>query len=457
MFGNRNLNANELAFIKDRISRAQRWMYSLFVIIAAIIVVCAFFVYTEVDTPNFAINLGFGLCILLLYNIYWFVKGYKSYQVNPSVQKGRGFYKRIYEGHGKHGSYHDTFDGVKVKIPWHWRSYLKKQKEAVLYEYIETAGAVAINEGAFRYLVSVNDTLFLDYEIEHGLKKAKPISFFNVISIIALVIVVFILSLGDALESGLKISQLSKTSNHPVVLNSGEDLKSINEANYIKIDQAWVYQYNGGFSLYGNNYMISEVERNRIYNHPSSNYNYRYFFSVKDIKRAKPNKTTFKEGLKSNALFQKFVGKKIVDSLYDKAIDYAFKKQMETYNQRLFNAKKYEAVLLELKPKTTILKLNEGCFRPQEAEMFSIKKSLETQVEVYGFYNPKDESLISIEDQEVKRAVIKKGFTLLCIYSIIALAGFLSIVKIIYNSRLKMELVKSQLYPDSGAPKLKRK
>jgi len=211
MFAKKTLNDNEFAFISGEINRTKKFLLAMFVIIAAIIAIVAIIVYTQEDKNHVIINIIFGILILLLCFINWFVKGYKEHVIETTIHTATGFYQRIYEQHGKYGRYYDTIHGVKVKIPWHWRQYLKSHKEeAVSYEYILRDGVVAANQGASRYVLSINDTLSLDYEIKNGLKKARSLSFINIISIL-LIIPVFIIFFANPDIKRLKdISDITK-------------------------------------------------------------------------------------------------------------------------------------------------------------------------------------------------------------------------------------------------------
>ncbi|WP_055444180.1 hypothetical protein [Lacinutrix himadriensis] len=256
MFNHRYLTDNEIAFISSRINRTKNLLLGLFIVIALVIATAAFFVYSELDTTNFIINLMFGVLILLLYFLHWFAKGYKEHVIDGKVYKSQGVYKRIYQQHDKNGRYYDTLNGAIIKIPWHWRNYLKLQKEPVAFEYIVRDGAVAVNEGASLYLISVNDTLSLDYELQNGLQKAKPFSFINMVSFVLIIPALLILFLNPDVTDIQNFIQLTKTEKDFITLNSTEELQQIETPNYIKINNAWVYQYKRPYDSFGDNYVI---------------------------------------------------------------------------------------------------------------------------------------------------------------------------------------------------------
>ncbi|MEP3837481.1 MAG: hypothetical protein ABJM36_07530 [Algibacter sp.] len=299
MFTKRTLNANELAFVYNQVNRTKKLLLGMFVIIAGIIAIVAIIIYSKEDENHVIINIMFGVLIMLLYGINWFVKGYKEHVIDPTIHKATGFYERIYEQHVKNGRYYDTINGSKVKIPWHWRNYLKSLKEeSFSYEYIVRDGAVAINEGASQYVVSINDTLSLDYEIKNGLKKAKPLSFLNIASIVLIIPVIIALFTNRDIKYLKDISQLIQTKENIVILDNAEALKTLPGSRYIKINNAWVYQFKRPYDFNGENYVLSQAERDRIYNNPSSGAYYRYYFNPKSF--TKPDKESYKLQLKKN-------------------------------------------------------------------------------------------------------------------------------------------------------------
>ena len=127
---------------------------------------------------NVAANLVSLLLVILCYTVYAFGKGYKKHKVNPQVFRSNGSNSGEYRGGSRAHAYVYTLNGVGIKVPWHWRKYLKSLKDSIAYEYILRDGAVALNERTPKYLISINDTLSLDYELKQGLKKAKSLYFF---------------------------------------------------------------------------------------------------------------------------------------------------------------------------------------------------------------------------------------------------------------------------------------
>lgn len=453
MFNQRYLKDNEIAFISNQINRTKKLLVGLFIIVALIIATVAFFVYSELDTTNFVINLMFGVLILLLYFLHWFAKGYKEHVIDGKVYKSQGFYKRIYQQHGKNGRYYDTLNGGIIKTPWHWRNYLKSHKEPVIFEYIARDGAVALNEGASKYLISVNDTLSLDYELQNGLQKAKPFSFINMVSFVLIIPALLILFLNPDVTDIQNFIQLTKTEKDFITLHSIEELQQIETPNYIKINNAWVYQYKRPYDSFGDNYVISKAERDRIYYNPSSHANYRFFFPPSIFK--KPERETYKKQLEKN--IDKLGIKQNTDStLWENAVNHSFKIQISEYNNRLFRAKRMDSILKELKPKTSFFKLYDTCFNAPEKSSYSIKSSLENTFIVSGFYNPKKNKIISFEEQKEQRKEIKNACILFCICALIVTLFMLSLFKMIYNTIIKKRLVEAQLNINHGNPRIEK-
>ena len=458
MFTRRNLNNKEQAFIASQIHSTKKLIFGLFVVVVIIIAITAIAIYSEKGSNVFRINIFFGILIVLLYFLNWILKGYKQHQINPEIHKETGTYKRVYESYGKRGAYYDTINGYKVKTPWHWRKYLKTKKQSITYEYILRDGAIAVNEGTARYMVSVNDTLSLDYEIENGLTKTKRISLLNFASLFLVLPVILILFMDRNVEYGLQFSELFKTEKNAITINSPEYLNTIIASNYIKIKKAWVFQFKKMSDYRGENYLISNAERDRIYNHPFSNTNTTYFlpsraFTSPDEEKFK---TDFKKQLKDNPLFNKYLYSIENDSILENTINKEYKRRFNEHQIRVTKAKKTESILAELQPKNFFFKLNDETFNTSKETTYSIKNSLEHQVEVSGFYNAKTKTLVSFEDQNYKRKRIKNAFILLCFCLIVTGASVIAIVKIIYNSYIKIQLVKAQLQTYNGPTRLER-
>lgn len=443
MGNDRILTPKELSFIKRNLKNTKTQLFWLLLIVVLIVGFIAIAIYTTETSVHFFINIMFGVLILLIGVLHWIFKGYKQHQLNPIVYQGVGYYERIYEQRGKYGAYYDTLNGVKIKLPWHWRRYLKQQKAQVTYEYIIRDGPVAFNEHAM-YIVAINNVLSLDYELKNGLQNIKPLSLLNFVSLFIILPTVLIMSFGRNLEDALHIAHVFKTpEKHSVQLNNGEELQTISTSNYIKIDSAWVYQYKRIADIYGENYILSKAERDRIYNHPSANMDYRFF--VPSTYVTKPDKAKLKEALKNNPLSKNTIFNTTDSTILNKVIEKAYKTQLQTYNQRVSRLKNIEKQLQELQPKTFILKIYDDVFTAPKTSLFSIKKSLERPYTVKGFYNVETKRLLSIENQETRKKDIKNAFILMSICIVICVVALLSLIKIVRNSLLKIKLAKAQI------------
>ncbi|WP_396602517.1 hypothetical protein [Algibacter sp. R77976] len=452
MFAKRTLNDDELAFVSKQISRTKKQLLGLFIILAIVIGIGAIFIYSEEDENHLIINIAFGVLIMLLYFLNWFVKGYKNHVINPSTHQAKGYYERIYEQHGKNGRYYDTINGLKVKIPWHWRKYLKSLKdEPFNYEYIIRDGAVAVNEGASIQVVSINNTLSLDYEIKNGLKKAKPLSFLNLASIILIIPVIVMLLANRDISLVKDFAQLSQNKSNTIILDTAEALKTLPGSRYIQINNAWIYQYKRPYDYSGENYVLSQAERDLIYNNPNSGAYYRYYLPPSSFK--KPDKASFKIQLKKT-MNQFGFDKKIDSSLWEKSVDKAFELQLEEFDKRLNKARNLDSILKVLQPKTPLFKLYKDCFNAPEESTYSIKKSLEKTFVVNGFYNPKSKTIVSFEKQEKVKEDIKNILILVGICTLIIVSFLIAIFKIVRNSIIKRNLVEAQLNTYVGPDRL---
>ncbi|SFC97568.1 hypothetical protein [Algibacter pectinivorans] len=454
MFAKRTLNHNELAFVSSQINRTKKLLLGMFVILAVIITIVAIVIYSEEDENHVVINIMFGVLIMLLYGINWFVKGYREHVIDPTIYKATGYYERIYEQHGKYGRYYDTINGAKVKIPWHWRKYLKSIKnESFSYEYIVRDGVVAINEGAANYIVTINDTLSLDYEIKNGLKKAKPLSFLNIVSVILIIPVTIALFANRDIKYLKDIWQLTQTKEDILILNNAQELTTLQGSRYIQLHNAWVYQFKRPYDFNGENYVLTQAERDHIYNNPSSGAYYRYYFNPKHLK--KPERESFKNQLKNN--MDKFGFKKNIDSsLWEKSLDEAYKIQLRDFNNRLYKAKRLDSILNVLKPKTPLFKLYDNCFNAPEESTYSIKASLEKTFVVSGFYNPKTKTILSFEEQDKVKKDLKNILVFVGICAVLVMAFLITIYKIVRNTIIKRNLVEAQLNTFSGPERLER-
>lgn len=454
MFNQRQLNDNELKFITKQINSTKNLLLSTFLVLVVIVAGSAILIYSDLGESNFGINIAFGTIILLLSGIYWAVVGYSKHKVNPQVFKSSGVFSRIYVQYGKNGRYHDAINGHFVKIPWHWRKYLKSQKGPIDYEYIIRDDAFDMGENAFYYVVSVNNELSLDYEINNGLYKAKPLSFIHLVSLLIVFPVALVFTMSSGWDNLFRVSELFKNETDLVVLNTVIDLEQITSPNYIKIQQAWVYQYKREYDYSGDYYVVSKAERDRIFNNPSSNFYYRYYFPARAF--TKPDKEALIKQFKSNPLRNQGVFKNISDSIWKISLEREFKRKEVEYKNRLSRAKKADSILEVLKPKTTILKLDEDCFDLPEKQEYSIRKSLRKPIAFYGFYNPKEQNIISFEEQNRKLKQLRASVSPSIISLLVFIIALFSIGKVIYNSVLKKKLVEKQLNINTGDPRLKK-
>jgi len=146
--------------------------------------------------------------------------------------------------------------------------------------------------------------------------------------------------------------------------------------------------------------------------------------------------------------------KKIDSSIWQKSIDMAYELQIETFNKRLYKAKRLDSIFKVLQPKTPLLKLYDSCFNAPEESTYTIKSSLENTFVVSGFYNPNNNSIRSFEDQEKIKKDLKNVMVLAGICSLIVLSFLMALFKIIRNSMLKINLVEGQLNTHSGPERL---
>ena len=475
MTNHRILSATELKYVKRQLRTSKKLLFWLFAVFVVIVSSVAFFIYSKEGFGNFLINVIFGFFILLIGFLYWFFKGYKNHKTNPIVYKSKGFYKRVYEQRGKNGVYYDTFNGIKVKLPWHWRKYLKTLDEAIEYEYILRDGAVAMNEMAM--LIISADKLTLDYELNHGLNKIKPISMFNILSFILVIPAVIIICFDNNFKDALRVSELFKTNEkHTVILKNAEDLKTISTSNFIKIEKAWVYQFKRYGYYSSKNYIISEQERNRIYNHPNSDYNHWNY--IESDRLTKPKKEHVINSLQTNPYLRSRFRMQTDTSAINRYVNTEYQRRIEVYNKDLRHSKIGDTLIKTLTPKGIILEINEENYEVtykssntlqendgiiEYTDVFnqtnmgdsyenkrkkgfrSAKESLEHPFTVKGFYIPKDRQIISSlslkhRRNNIKGASIFVGLSL----AMLLLAGF-SVFKIVRNSKLKKRLVKEQL------------
>ncbi|WP_225036088.1 hypothetical protein [Winogradskyella sp. SM1960] len=449
MFQKRNLNPEELEFVTKQIRRTKKLLMWLLIALAIVVAFLAFAVYSSLDGYNILINICFGILILCIYGIYWFYKGFQKHKVNPEVHKSSGFYERVVIYHGKTTSRFDSINGTSVKIPWHWRNYLKSQKERINYEYILRDGAVAANDNASQYVVSLNNTLSLDYELKNGLHKAKPLNFFSFLALFLMPFIVLFASMDNDLDKGLHVSKLFQNESDAITLQSAEELNSISQPSYITIEKAWVHRFKTMSDYRGKNVLISKAERDRIYNDPASSFNHLYHLPARAI--TKPDKETFINNMKSNSLYKKLYPKNVPDSIWNKTIENEYSRRIDEYNKQVRRAKSAEKLVETIQPKTSILELKSDAFHSTNTSFNSVKESLENSISLFGYYHPEKNTLISIEEHKTQKKRIQNAFISLCILFLSGIYTVYYIGKVIYNSRLKKQLVEDQIELDLGS------
>lgn len=452
MFKNRNLNPKELKFVTKQITNTKKVLIWLLITVVIIVAFLALAVYSTFDDYNVVINVLFGVLIMCIYAIYSYFKGFEKHKINPEVHQSNGFYERVVIHSGKSTRRFDTLNGINVKIPWHWRSYLKSQKESVDYEYILRDGAVAANDSASQYVVSLNDTLSLDYELNHGLEKAKPLNFFNFLSFFLFPFIVMFSFMNNDLDKGLNITQIFQNENDAITVNSAEELNTISQPSYITIKNAWVHRFKTMSDYRGKVSLISKAERDRIYNNPSSNFNHKFFVPARAI--TKPDKETYIKNIKSNPLYEKFNNKITSDSILNKYLESGFNERIKIYNEQIKRAERAEKIVENLQPKTIILKLNSEAFHAKDISYNSVKESLENHTVLNGFYSPKANTFVSIDDQRTEKKRILNAFVSLCALVFSSIFTLFSIGKVIYNYRLKKQLVKDQIQFIHGSKRI---
>lgn len=438
----RILTDKELKYIKQQLKTNRKQLFWVLLFVVIVVSGLAFIIYVFEKPDNFVINIAFGLLILCIGGLYWYFKGYKNHEVNPIVYKSNGYYQRIYEQRGKYGAYFDTFNGQKVRLPWHWRKHLKRQTGLVDYEYIIRDGAVAASET--RLLILSADKLSLDYELNNGLNKLKSLSLLQLISLFLIFPVALILFATPNFSEALKFQQALKTpEKNTVKLKSIEALQNLKTSEYIQIDGAWVYQYSRRFSTYRENLIISDAERNRIFNHPQANANFNFYIPSRQIK--KPNKAEMLKNLINNPLSKNTLFSSGDSTIVNRVMEKAYQSQLNDYKRQLKQSKKIETILEELKPKSYALKISNAVFDAPEKVPRSIKKSLENQYTIKGFYDATNKRLEPNTYQELKKKRIKESALTSLICLLILLFSVFSLLKIIRNSIIKKRLVMEQL------------
>lgn len=453
MFNHRILNSNELEFVRKQIANSSKNLIWVSGILIGLVAIALVLLYAVFGFFHVAANLVSLLLVILCYTVYAIGKGYKKHKVNPQVFRSNGTYSGEYRGGSRAHAYVYTLNGVGVKVPWHWRKYLKSLKDSIAYEYILRDGAVALNERTPKYLISINDTLSLDYELKHGLKKAKSLSFFQFTSLILFFPAMLILFLARDLDKALDYEQLFLNENDLITLNAAEELNTISEPSYIAIENAWVHQYKRLIDFYSVDYLISNAERNRIYNHKYADLNYQLLLPAEDIPI--PDKKEVEKRIRSNPLLGKFENKGVIDAL-DKSIELQYNKELDNYKQRVKSTKIAEQAIAELQPKTFILQLSNNTFKASEESYSSIKESLENTFNVHGFFDPEKNSLVSFEKQRELKSAIRNSLIIFCVSIGIMLIAVYSMGKVIYNTQLKLRLVNDQLRNNVGPPKVEK-
>ena len=121
---------------------------------------------------------------------------------------------------------------------------------------------------------------------------------------------------------------------------------------------------------------------------------------------------------------------------------------------KIKRAEKAETIVENLQPKTTILELKSDAFHPTNTSFNSVKESLENPIRLKGFYNPEKNTLISIEAHETQKKQILNNFIFLCVLIFTSIFTLYSLWKIIYNYRLKNQLVKDQIQLIHGSKRI---
>jgi len=305
------------------------------------------------------------------------------------------------------------------------------------------------------YVVSVNNELSLDYEIKHGLEKAKPLSFINITSLFLILPIVLFLTADGGFSNLLRINELFKSETEPVIASTVDELTALNSSNYVELRDVWVYQFKRPFDYSGNYAVISKEERDRIYYHPDANTSYRYYFSPRMIE--KPDREAFEKNLKQSPLYDKGIFKNLNDDLWKKGIDQAFDRALKQYENRLYKAERLQRILEELAPKTILLGLSDDCIDVSKDKVYTVKNGLETPITVKGFYQHDQERIVGLETQELNRRRLKNNLTPVIVSLSILVIALLTIAKIIRDYLLKKRLVNRQLDINTGDPRLNKK
>ena len=215
-----------------------------------------------------------------------------------------------------------------------------------------------------------------------------------------------------------------------------------------------MYQFESPSAYKGDYFVISKQERDRIYNNPSSSINLQYFLPSRAFQ--KPDKNTFKNNLEKNNLMELAVFKDLPDSTFNAILNKEYQSRVKTYERRLKAAKNIEKSLETLKPKNFILNINEECFNALKEKPNSIKTGLESTYKVYGFYTPKNNSLVSFKTQERKKENIKSALFPFGICLIVILLFLNTLYKLIRNTIIKKKLVKKQLDVYQGPTRIEK-
>lgn len=443
MIETRILTNHELDYIKSRIRKGRVFLFWTFLILFIFVLSFGLALYFEKHN-NIIINGAVGILLVLVGSLHWFYKGYKNYQINPIVYNDEGIYKRIYESYGKNGAYYDTINGVKVKIPWHWRTYLKNQKTPVTYEYIVQKGAVAMNTQALVRVISINNEISLEYELQHGLQKAKSYFFLEIVAVFCSFFALLFLSFNVDFDMPISLSDVLHVSEEtPIVMTNAESVSQLTKPTHVKVNNGWVFRFKRPTDFSGEYLLISKKERDRIYNHPSSNMYYRFLMPSQYV--IKPDKETFIKNL-DNSYIENTIYSEELDSITrNRAIQIAFDQLSKDYEKRKLKALRMEKVLAELKPSSFIARLNKKIIDEVGDESYNIKSSLEKPQTVMGYYLPKQEEFLDADRWKVlKNSVINNSITLL-VCAVVLLYTFWILFKIGYNSYIKKKLVKQQL------------
>lgn len=450
MKNNRLLTEKELNYISRNIKSTTKGTLWLYIIALSMVIFTGIIVYSEDNSPSAFIILLFVILLFLVQILFRIYKGYKKYLFDPIVYKKSGVYKSIYiRISHKSGRDLDIINNEVVKIPWHWRKYIKKQKGKITYEYVAKDGVVTANEFYTNYVVSINDTLSLTYELNNGLSKTKPVSPFDYICLMLLAFPLFLSSVTTNIDEALKINHtFKKPEENTIQIKNTNELNTLSTSNYVKIDSAWIFHLKT-FN-YGASYLVTKTERDRIFNHPDSYTSFKYYSDYRNYK--KPDKDKIKKEFIDNA--------KIIDNSIKKMLSYTtdsnnidniaadfYKGELERYTRKVKSSKKNKKLIEELSPKGFFVRIRYDVFKQDDKErLSSIGRSLrEPYTSIRGFYIKSERKLVSYEEQKRNNKKIREEFIMFSVFVFSLIITLYISFKIVYNTIIKLRLVKEQL------------